>query len=179
MIKSILLIMDQVKILQLNVGRRKFAHLALMRWLGKQESLWILCLQEPYIQKKGFKELPPGYKGVWRCPPNIPAKKIFAAIIFPTRLKAGMITQRSTTDCVTLHVTHIDRIISIISLYCSFHCTIDVAWEHVVQECRVSTNVIVCSDLNAHHHAWGSQPQYVHRRCRSQYARGRQIIYII
>lgn len=167
--------MERVNILQLNVGRRRYPYFLLMQWLNKQTSLWILCLQEPYLQKKGFKDLPDGYQGVWCRPPNLPSNKVFAAIIFPISLKAGMITQRSSPDCVVLHVSNKDRMLSIISLYCSFHTTIHASWELVKQECRLSSNVIVCSNLNAHHHAWGSLPEYVHRRCRSQYSRGRQI----
>lgn len=143
-----------ILVMQHNIAHRIHVHDILMAWLQTEKKEWIVCLQEPFMSKKGLPRLPRQYCAFWSTTTHGGVSRVRSAILAPKTLCGYLVNQHSDIDCTTVRFDSLST--SIISLYCAGNLCIENSFRLLKLEREGRKNVVVCADTNAYHYAWGS-----------------------
>lgn len=131
--------MESIRFLQLNVGKRKFAHNLL---LSKLHELDVIAIQEPYLINNTLPGIPPSCALIL-CNVTSSAK---VALILPT--KCAFLKLYTTTNIIMLLLNHQGTELMVINVYAAPTTSLEPTLEEL-QQCMnkwVGKEIVLMGD---------------------------------
>lgn len=165
-----------LKVLQVNLGKRKMANDLMMRYLGGLE-YDVVCLLEPKMYKGGVLGQPHGYQA-FSIQNKQKGKRTRAVILTRKGTKWYREGEHSDEDAIYIsHKMQGGRTLTIGAVYCDGKGDPISPFRHLEAWRDEDREMLICSDVNAYSELWGSHLSHPIRKERNKrWTRGDEIM---